>query len=53
MLNVCSRNNSNDDKKIFLNILEEAESFNSSDLINRFKYNKLTVDILTCQLMDY
>ena len=53
MLNVCSRNNSNDDKKIFLIILEEAEAFNHSELINRFNYNKLTVDILSCQLMDY
>jgi hypothetical protein len=53
MLRVRSGNQILDDDKKYHNIVEEAEIFNKSVLNNHFNYNKLTLNVLTCQLRHY
>jgi hypothetical protein len=50
MLSVCSDSSSIDDEKKYHMIVKEAEVFNESELVSRFNYKQLTVEVLICQL---
>ena len=53
MLNYCSTSFKTDDEKKYYNILKEVYFTNEFVLIDRFNYNKLTLDIITCKLKHF